>query len=426
MYCPYCGLELAGYIGCFCGSCGSNIRFLAPFLQNGPETVSAELTEADLIHKYFSEGHTYEVILDFLGTKHNIFLSLSTLKRKLRNAGLTRRTEYTPINTVNAAITHELTGSGQLLGYRALWQTLRQKYFLTVKRDDVMHTIRRLDPSGVQLRHRHRFVRRGYITAGPNQVWHVDGYDKLKPFGVAISGCIDGFSRKVMWLSSGSSNNDPGIIASYYMQCVSDFGLPARLRTDCGTENGTMVAIHCALRAQHTDDFAGALSHMYGTSTANQRIESWWSFFRKQRTQFWIELFSDLRERHLFNGSHEHKCLLRYVFLSILQKDFDEYRELWNNHTIRPVRQSRCHSGKPEAMYHLPHRFDARDCGFPVSQEVIQDFEDILPPPQPSRCGDGNLQVRFADLERQSGLSPPVNWINAVENYITLKNMSGL
>ncbi|CAM4464485.1 unnamed protein product [Leuciscus chuanchicus] len=185
-----------------------------------------------------------------------------------------------------------------------------------------------------------------------------------------------------------------------------------------------MVAIHCALRAQHTDDFAGALSHMYGTSTANQRIESWWSFFRRQRTQFWIELFSDLRERHLFNGSHEHKCLLRYVFLSILQKDFDEYRQLWNNHTIRP-RQSRCHSGKPEAMYLLPHRFGARDCGFPVSQEVIQEFEDILPP-QRSLCGDGNLQVLFADLERQSGLSRPVNWINAVEHYITLKNMSGL
>lgn len=86
------------------------------------------------------------MILDFLGTKPNIFLSLSTLKRRLRNAGLTRRTDYTPIGTVNAAITHELTGSGQLLGYRALWQTLRQKYFLTVKRDDVMLSIRRLDP----------------------------------------------------------------------------------------------------------------------------------------------------------------------------------------------------------------------------------------------------------------------------------------
>ncbi|KAI7789248.1 hypothetical protein IRJ41_004186 [Triplophysa rosa] len=304
-------------------------------------------------------------------------------------------------------------------------QTLREKYLLTVTRDDVMHTLRRLNPSGVHLRQRHKFVRRGYFTAGPNQVWHVDGYDKLKPFGIAISGCIDGFSRKVMWLCSGSSNNDPGIIAQYYVKCVSDFGLPARLRTDCGTENGTMAAIHCALRAEHTDDFAGAQSHMYGTSTANQRIESWWSFFRKQRTKFWIELFSDLRERHLFNGSHEHKCLLRYVFLGILQKDFDDYRKLWNNHTIRPVRQSLCPSGKPEAMYHLPRRFNARECGFPVSEEVLREFENILPA-QRSLCGDDNLHLDFKNSQRLGGLVPPVNWTDAVENYIILKSMCGL
>ncbi|XP_053274006.1 uncharacterized protein LOC128436266 [Pleuronectes platessa] len=353
-------------------------------------------------------------------------MNLSTLKRRLKEAGLTRRTNYTPIATVQATVAQELRGSGQLLGYRAMWQTLQQKYHLTVKRDDVRQTIARLDPSGVQLRSRRRFVRRGYFTEGPNQVWHADGYDKLKPFGIAISGCIDGFSRKVMWLMSGSTNNDPGIIAQYYMQCVSEFGqLPARLRTDCGTENGTMAAMHCALRSQHRDDFAGSLSHMYGTSTANQRIESWWSFFRKQRTQFWIDVFSDLRERHLFNGSHEHKCLIRYVFLAVLQKELDEYRQLWNNHTIRPVRQSRCPSGKPEAMYHLPDRFDGRECGFPVSQEALHQFDDLLPAPR-SLCGDVDLQSHFADLERQSGLALPVNWTTAVVNYISLKNMSGL
>ncbi|XP_034094533.1 uncharacterized protein LOC117561334 isoform X2 [Gymnodraco acuticeps] len=423
MYCPYCGT--GGCFGRFCGSCGSNIECLAPFLEDVTE--SNEGIEAGLIHKYFTEGHAYEVILDFLEKRHNIVLSLRTLKRRLQNAGLTR-TDYTPIGTVHQTVAHELRGSGRLLGYRAMWQTLQQKYHLTVKREDVRQTISRLDPSGVQLRSRRRFVRRGYVTAGPNQVWHADGYDKLKPFGIAISGCIDGFSRKVMWLRSGSTNNDPGIIAQYYLQCVSEFGLlPARLRTDCGTENGTMAAINCTLRSQHTDDFAGALSHMYGTSTANQRIESWWSFFRKQRTQFWIELFSDLRERHLFNGSHEHKCLLRYVFLGILQKDLDEYRQLWNNHTIRPVRLSQCPSGKPDAMYHLPHRFGGRECGFPVSWEALHHFDGIMQASsQYNLCGDENLEMHFVDLQRRSGLAPPVNWTAAVQNYISMKNISGV
>nr|XP_023008579.1 uncharacterized protein LOC106674987 [Maylandia zebra] len=145
----------------------------------------------------------------------------------------------------------------------------------------------------------------------------------------------------------------------------------------------------------------------------------------EERTQFWIELFSDLRERHLFNGSHEHKCLLRYVFLNVLQKELDEYRDLWNTHTIRPVRQSCCPSGKPEAMYHLPHRYGGRECGFQVPQDILHQFDDILPA-QYSLCGDDNLQVHFTNLERQSELPRPVNWTTAVENYITLKNMTGL
>ena len=28
---------------------------------------------------------------------------------------------------------------------------------------------------------------------GPNYIWHADGYDKLKPFGITIHGCIDGW-----------------------------------------------------------------------------------------------------------------------------------------------------------------------------------------------------------------------------------------
>ncbi|MEQ2158117.1 hypothetical protein GOODEAATRI_008941 [Goodea atripinnis] len=105
-----------------------------------PETTSAD----DLIMKYFTEGHSYEVIRDFLAAKHNISVSLSTLKRRLQSVGLTRRTKYTPIVTVQAAISDELKGSGQLLGYRAMWQTLKQKYSL--RRGDVMRLMGELDP----------------------------------------------------------------------------------------------------------------------------------------------------------------------------------------------------------------------------------------------------------------------------------------
>lgn len=211
-------------------------------------------------------------------------MSLRSLKNKLKCLSLSRQNNYSPIAIVRAAIQEELKGPGQHYGYRTMCQTLHQKYSLTVRRKDVMVMMAELDPSGVQQRSRRRFVRRVYNSLGPNHVWHVDGYDKLKPYGLAISGCIDGYSRKVMWLVCGATNNDPGVIAQNYLQCVTEFGvIPMRLRTDCGTENGTMAAIHCALRSAHSDDFAGAASHMYGSSMSNQRIESWWSYFRKQR-----------------------------------------------------------------------------------------------------------------------------------------------
>ncbi|XP_056621425.1 uncharacterized protein LOC130435120 isoform X2 [Triplophysa dalaica] len=350
MFCPFCGNELGTAIA-FCGSCGSNVQILSEHV------FPIKVSEEDLLRKYFRDGHTYSVILDILASKHNLKFSLRTLKIKLNRLSLYRRKSYTPLDIVQAAITEELDGPGQHYGYCTMCQILRQKYSLTVNRQDVMYMMADLDPLGVVQRSRRMFVRRVYHSLGPNHTWHVDGYDKLKPYGLAISGCIDGYSRKVMWLVCGASNNNPEVIAHHYLQCATEFGvIPKLLRTDCGTENGVMAAIHCTLRSNHQDELAGAASHVYGASTTNQRIESWWSYFRKQRTQFWMDLLNDLKERQLFNGSHEHICLVRFVFLGMLQKELDETKEIWNTHTIRAVKQSRCPSGKPDAMFIVPHR----------------------------------------------------------------------
>ncbi|MEQ2300387.1 hypothetical protein AMECASPLE_024911 [Ameca splendens] len=209
-----------------------------------------------------------------------------------------------------------------------------------------MRLLRQLNPQGIALRTRRRFTRRMYHSMGPNYIWHVDGYDKLKPFGLALSECTDDFSRRMMWLVCGNTNNNPSVIALNYINCVKSFGvIPMRLQTDLGTENGTMAAIQCILRHAHTDYYAGSSSQSYGSSTGNQHIESWWSFFRKGRPQFWMDLFGDLRDSVNFIGSHEHQRLLRFCFSSVLQKDLDECKDLWNKHRIRPCRPTSCPGG---------------------------------------------------------------------------------
>ena len=72
----------------------------------------------------------------------------------------------------------------------------------------------------IELRSSHHLARRTYLSVGPNCLWNIDWYDKIKSFGFAIHGAIDGFSRKILWLRVASSNNNPKVITSYYMDCV--------------------------------------------------------------------------------------------------------------------------------------------------------------------------------------------------------------
>jgi len=170
-----------------------------------------------------------------------------------------------------------------------------------------------LDPEGVTLRKHRRLQRRSYYSGGPNAVWHIDGYDKLKKYGIAIHGCIDGFSRHIIWLHAYTTNNDPRVIAGYFVDAVESLGgCPRKIRSDRGTENVYVEQIQLFLREE-------TQSYMYGTSINNQRIESWWAILRRQMMQFWINVFEKLKEEDLFCGSFLDKSLMQFCFLNLIQ-----------------------------------------------------------------------------------------------------------
>ncbi|XP_062594572.1 uncharacterized protein LOC134255988 [Saccostrea cucullata] len=165
-----------------------------------------------------------------------------------------------------------------------------------------MTVLREVDPLGVENRRRHRINRRLYSSLGPNHVWHVDGYDKLKPYGISIHGCIDGFSRRLMWLTAGSTNSDPAVVVQYFIGCIRAVnGFPLILQADPGTENSDMGAIQCTLRHEAGDCFARQHSFRVVKSTFNQRIEAWWSMLRRLKSEWWIRFFHDLELFGLFH-----------------------------------------------------------------------------------------------------------------------------
>lgn len=230
-----------------------------------------------------------------------------------------------------------------------MWKTLHSKYHLQVPQENVRLLLKQIDPIGVQNRRRHRLARRTYRSRGPNDCWHIDGYDKLKPYGFFISGCIDGYSRRIMWLKCAYTNHDPAVISRYFLDCTQHVGgFPDKCRTDCGTEN-TIIADIQALVNRRSN------AHLYGTSPANQRIEGWWSFYRKFRSQWWIELFEDLIQHGALSlGNAVHIECLRFCFMNLIRNDLQYVESFWNTHRIRPSVGARCPAGIPDELYFLP------------------------------------------------------------------------
>uniref|UniRef100_A0AAV2JAX6 Integrase core domain-containing protein n=1 Tax=Knipowitschia caucasica TaxID=637954 RepID=A0AAV2JAX6_KNICA len=187
---------------------------------------------------------------------------------------------------------------------------------LRVRKEDVRLVLKELDPTGVQARKSRRLRRRNYFPKGKNFIWHFDSYDKLKPYGICVNGCIDGFSRKIIGLNAFTSSSDPKLIGGYYIDAVKRLGgCPRVVRGDLGTENGHVRGFQRFLVP--TD---GTLdSYLEGVSTANQRIEYWWGFLRKECVEFWMSMFLDLRDNGFFDGQFLDKNLLQFSFMGLMQ-----------------------------------------------------------------------------------------------------------
>ena len=93
-------------------------------------------------------------------------------------------------------IRNELCTSSSLVDYRQMTETINWKHNLNVSKEAVRLALLEVDPQGVEARRRKTINRRNYYTDGPGDVYHIDGNDKLKKWGFAIQGGIDGFSQK--------------------------------------------------------------------------------------------------------------------------------------------------------------------------------------------------------------------------------------
>ena len=167
MFCSNCGtrFHLEAY---YCHSCGKNLQDERAGLYGENDNVT------DIIADYFHRGYPYAIIVELLN-KQGIVMHLWTLKRKLKDMGLSRRGSHVDEGMLRYVIVEEMQGAGRLSGYRSIWHALRLRHHIHVPRNLVARLVKEIDPDGVEERKSRRLSRRRYLSLGPNFCWHIDG-----------------------------------------------------------------------------------------------------------------------------------------------------------------------------------------------------------------------------------------------------------
>ena len=155
----------------------------------------------ELVSFYFGLGYTVKEIVGNLLIINHIIISQRTVKRILTRLSLRRRNENSLARIVTGITWLHRHGYSEL-GYRWIWKLLNMRLGIRAYQDTVRLVLRVMDSVGVNVRRRRRLRRKLYVNPGPNFLIHIDGYDKLKPYGISIHGAIDGFSRRIIWLKS--------------------------------------------------------------------------------------------------------------------------------------------------------------------------------------------------------------------------------
>lgn len=114
-----------------------------------------------------------------------------------------------------------------------------------------------------------------------------------------------------------------------------------------------MAAMQCTLRQDIE-------AHKYGSSPANQRIESWWAVYQRNRSSWWIDFFKNLIEQDSFSPGNElQQERIWFCFNKLVQDDLDAVKDHWNSHRIRHSRHDTV-SGRPDELFFLlEHHGDA-------------------------------------------------------------------
>ena len=110
---------------------------------------------------------------------------------------------------------------------------------------------------------------------------------------------------------------------------------PQTVHSDKGKE--TDLIARCQLKFHHQKDptILFQKAYIFGKSTRNIRIESWWGRLISSQTEPWKCHFELLKAKGFFDGSAIDKMALQYLYMDEIRAQIQGFVEVHNNHLIR-------------------------------------------------------------------------------------------